>query len=221
MKYYTYQEEDIQRATFLVKRGSSLRKAAEETSVPFNTIRDHLRYEQEKKTDIVRGKNRELTDSEESDLANYATYMSEGGFPITRKVLKKLVVDIIKSSGRQTSVNLESGPSDAWVCSFLERHPSLSLRTPHPLENSCAEVNQSQIDHYYKLLGHTLQTLGIENDPTRLYNLDETGFSGKEHSRDKVLAPKGVKTAYQQMVGISGDVTFQVAISASGKQLPR
>ena len=136
MKYYTYQEEDIQRAKFLVKRGSSLRKAAEETGVPFNTIRVHLRYEQENKTDIVRGKNRELTDSEESDLANYATYMSERGFPITRKVLKKLVVDIIKSSGRQTSVNLESGPSDAWVRSFLERHPSLSLRTPHPLENS-------------------------------------------------------------------------------------
>ena len=95
MKYYTYQEEDIQKAKFLVKRGSSLRKAAEETGVPFNTIRDHLRYEQENKTDIVRGKNRELTDSEESDLANYATYMSERGFPITRKVLKKLVVDII------------------------------------------------------------------------------------------------------------------------------
>ena len=95
MKYYTYQEEDIQRAKFLVKRGSSLRKAAEETGVPFNTIRDHLRYEQENKTDIARGKNRELTDSEESDLANYATYMSERGFPITRKVLKKLVVDII------------------------------------------------------------------------------------------------------------------------------
>ena len=96
--------------------------------------------------------------------------MSERGFPITRKVLKKLVVDIIKSSVRQTSVSLESGPSDAWVHSFLECHPSLSLRTPHPLENSRAEVNQSQIDHYYKLLEHTLQTLGIENDPTRLYN---------------------------------------------------
>ena len=53
MKYYTYQEEDIQRAKFLVKRGSSLRKADEETGVPFNTMRDHLRYEQENKTDIV------------------------------------------------------------------------------------------------------------------------------------------------------------------------
>ena len=145
--------------------------------------------------------------------------MSERGSPIARNVLKKLVVDIIKSSDRQTSFNLESSPSDAWVRSFLERHPSLSLRTPHPLENSRAEVNQSQIDHYYKLLEHTLQTLGVENDPSRLYNLDETGFSGKEHSRDKVLAPKGVRTAYQQMVGISGHVTFQVAISALGKQL--
>ena len=89
MKYYTYQEEDIQRAKFLVKRGSSLRKAAEETGVPFNTIRDHLRYEQENKTDIVRGKNRELKDSEESDLANYATYMNERGFPHHKESTEK------------------------------------------------------------------------------------------------------------------------------------
>ena len=40
--------------------------------------------------------------------------MSEHGFPITRKVLKKLVVEILKTSGQQTIVNLESGPSDAW-----------------------------------------------------------------------------------------------------------
>ena len=143
--------------------------------------------------------------------------MSDRGFPLTRKVLKKLVVDILKSNGRPTVVNLESGPTDHWVRNFLERHPTLSLRKPHPLENSRAEVNQSQIDHYYELLEHTLKTLGIHNDPTRIYNLDETGFSGKEHSRDKVLAPKGVRTAYQQMVSISGHVTFQVAISASGK----
>ena len=57
--------------------------------VLFNTIRGHLRYEQENKTDIVIGRNRELTDSEESDLANYATYMSERGFTITKNVLKK------------------------------------------------------------------------------------------------------------------------------------
>ena len=89
MKYYTYQDEDIQRAKSLVKRGSSQRKAAEETGVLFNTIRVHLRYEQENKTDIVIGRNKELTDSEESDLANYATYISERGFPITKNVLKK------------------------------------------------------------------------------------------------------------------------------------
>ena len=52
---------------------------------------------------------------------------------------------------------------------------------------------------------------------TRLYSLDETGFSGKERSKDKVLAPKRVGAAYQQMIGISRHVTFQVVISTSGK----
>ena len=74
MKYYMYEEEATQRAKSLVKRGLSLRKASEETGVPFNTIRDHLRYDMENKSEIVRGRNRELSDSEESDLTNYATY---------------------------------------------------------------------------------------------------------------------------------------------------
>ena len=59
MKYYTYEEEAAQRAKSLVKRGLSLRKASQETGVPFNTIRDHLRYDMENKSEIVRGRNRE------------------------------------------------------------------------------------------------------------------------------------------------------------------
>ena len=99
MKYYTYQPEAIKKAKTIVKRRSSLRQASEQTGVPFNTIRDHLKYDRDNMTEITRGRNRELADLEETDLANYAKYMSERGFPITRKVLKKLVVDIVKSSG--------------------------------------------------------------------------------------------------------------------------
>ena len=35
-------------------------------------------------TQITRGRIRELADWEETDLANYAKYLSEHGFPITR-----------------------------------------------------------------------------------------------------------------------------------------
>lgn len=85
-----------------------MRKASKRKDVPFNTIRYHLKYDRKGKTEIIRGRNREFSDSEERDLANYAKYVSELGFPFTRKkVLKNLIVDILKCNGRKTVTNLE------------------------------------------------------------------------------------------------------------------
>ena len=143
--------------------------------------------------------------------------MGNWGFPLPRKVIKKLVVDIVKSSNRAPRINLEKGPTDKWMRAFLKRHPDISLRKPHPLERERLSLSREQISHYFKLLSDTLDQLDIKDDPTRIFNLDETGFSGKEFGREKVLVAKGTKHPYQPNVSISGHVTLQVAISASGK----
>lgn len=118
-----------------------MRKASKRKDVPFNTIRYHLKYDRKGKTEIIRGRNREFSDSEERDLANYAKYVSELGFPFTRKkVLKSLIVDILKCNGRKTVTNLEQGLTDIWVRNFLT-----VLVKPNLLQNARAEVKQTQI----------------------------------------------------------------------------
>ncbi|CAC5388793.1 unnamed protein product [Mytilus coruscus] len=62
---------------------------------------------------------------------------------------------------------------------YEKKNKNLSLRKSHPLEKCRAEISQNQIDQYYDLLESTLKRLYLMNDPTRIYNCDESGFSGR------------------------------------------
>ena len=212
-----YTQTDLAQAVAKVKRGMSLRQASKETNVPPSTIKDHARGKYMDNKQTKKGGIFALDSSEETAIINYIQYMGERGFPLTRKVVKKLVVDVVKESGRAPRINLEKGPSNKWMKRFLKRHPQVSLRTPHPLEKDRSAVNQGQIDQYYELLDQTLVKLGIKDDPTRIFNFDETGFSGKEHGKQKIVMAKGVKHPYQPSVAIGEHVTLQLAISAAGK----
>ena len=166
-----YTQTDLAQAVAKVKRGMSLRQASKETNVPPSTIKDHARGKYMDNKQTKKGGIFALDSSEETAIINYIQYMGERGFPLTRKVVKKLVVDVVKESGRAPRINLEKGPSNKWMKRFLKRHPQVSLRTPHPLEKDRSAVNQGQIDQYYELLDQTLVKLGIKDDPTRIFNL--------------------------------------------------
>ena len=127
-----------------------------------------------------------LESSEENALINYIQYMGERGFHLTRKAVKKLLVDVVKTSSRSPRINVEKGPSNKWMKRFLKRHPEVSLRTPQPLEKDRSTVSQGQIDQFYELLDQTLVKLGIKDHPSRNFNFVETGFSGKEHGKQKI-----------------------------------
>ena len=60
-----------------------------------------------------------LESSDENALINYIQYMGERGFPLTRKAVKKLVVDVVKTSSRSPRINVEKGPSNKWMKRFL------------------------------------------------------------------------------------------------------
>ena len=146
--------------------------------------------------------------------------MAERGFPLTRKVLASIVKNILKKSKRETLIDTDKGPSKKWVRKFLTRHPDITSRIPDNLERARAEVTQTQIDSYFVLLNDTVKRLGIENMPSRIFNCDETGFSGKKRLRGKVLVKRGYKFAYQQTVKFTGHTTVHVAASADGRVLP-
>lgn len=202
-----YTHDDLDTAVGHVKRGMSVYKASKETNVPKTTIRDHSRGKYVN-IDTKWGGQYALNETEETALANYIEYMGQRGFPLTRKVIKKVATDVVKASGRPPRINIESGPSHKWVRQFLKRHPQLSLRTPHPLEKDRSLVSQDRVDKFYTLLNETLTRLGIKDDQTKIINFDETGFSGKEHAREKIVLKKGTKHPYQPVASVGGHIAL-------------
>ncbi len=201
-----------------VEDGMSVSAAARQFNIPRVTLYDHTKgkyfgY------DTAFGRERALTDEEESILVKYLVYMGESGFPLTRKMMKMFVIHIIKNSGRETSVNMDKGPSYEWIRNFLKRNQDeLRARTVHPVTSQYVAVGQPSIDNFYKLLEEQLKL--INNDPSRLYNMDETGFSRDMRQKGQVIAPKGVRQAFKVELNISGHITVVMAISASGQVLP-
>ncbi|XP_045186550.2 uncharacterized protein LOC123544542 [Mercenaria mercenaria] len=210
-----HRPEQFLAAKSLVDRdGYSIRKAAYETEIPYQTLRDHLNGRYANKVTTF-GPRRLLTAEHESSLSNYCKYMSSRGVPLSRLVVKHLARDIIHQQGGGDVV-----PSDKWLRCYLKRHPELSLRTAHPLQQDRVAVTQDTVDHYFDLLEETLTKLNIIHEPARIFNCDESGFSGRLNPSKKVIVSKGTRCAYQSVVNMSGHITILNAISAIGQTLP-
>lgn len=73
------------------------------------------------------------------------------------------------------------------------------------------------MQQYFGLLQETIDKLGVQ--PNQIFNCDETGWSGKEKSRQKVIAVKG-HHSYQQSVISPGHLTAHICICGDGRVLP-
>lgn len=68
--------------------------------------------------------------------------------------------------------------SNGWWQKFRLRHKELTVRTAEHLAYSRAiATDQDVMDCYFSLLEQTLVDNNILNCPSRIFNVDETGFS--------------------------------------------
>ena len=212
----TYRLDDIRAAVHSVKTAKlSVSQAAREFGVPRMTVSDHVRHEMKFKP----GPDKMLTDDEEAALVNYCTYMASHGFPLSRQMARCYVIEIVKASGRPTLFNVEKGPSDEWFRKFVSRHPELSEKKPERQDRSRNRMSNSNvINGFFDFYEAEVKKLG--NVPAEaMFNCDETGWSGKEGSRQKIFGFKGKQT-YQQRVVTTDHVTAHLCVSAAGKFLP-
>jgi hypothetical protein len=215
-----YPRESLLRAIGAVHSNRlTITNAARDFGIPRKTLEGHV------KGHVSSGNSggpRMLTDEEDSALVNYMTYMAKRGFPITRAMLRCYVIAIIKTAGREqsTSMNMDKGPSDKWVRHFLGRHPELAERVPEPQEKSRARMsNQTVMDQYFQLLAKTVHDLGLADKPAQIFNCDESGFSGREKNRTKVMSLKG-SHSYQQKTLINSHITAHMCLAGDGRVLP-
>ena len=66
-------------------------------------------------------------------------------------------------------------------------------------------ISQDTLNHYFELLEETLTQ--VTHEPGRIYNCEESGFSGKLNPSKKVIVPKG--TRHQSIVNIYGHISVR------------
>ena len=128
-----------------VKKGSSIKRAAEENAVPRTTLQDRVlgNFERGKKP----GPEPYLNVEEQEDLAKFVEVVADIRFGKTRKQIKEMV----ENTARDKRLLRKDKISDSWFRQFLEHQPQLTLQ-----KNDCtaavrmdAMKNQEDLDNYF------------------------------------------------------------------------
>lgn len=114
---------------------------------------------------------------------------------------------------------LNGRPGRKWYLGFLKRHSSLALREAESITKGRAVVTEENIRKWFQDLKNFLSeqnALEILNDPSGIFNGDETSFSLCPKT-GKVLAPKGYCSVYSIQKGNEKEtVTVLLVFSANG-----
>lgn len=232
----TFSEEDMRRAVrqVLVGEGGiklSLRKAAAQNRVSFQTLQRYVKKEQNKTNSDVQlpmksnYKHRLVfSDEEEKDLVNYVIKCSKMCYGKSTKDTRLLAYEMAKINSKKIPLSWEKNKSAGidWLQGFLKRHNNeLSIRQPEGCSLSRASsFNEYNVNLFFDNLEVAYSRSKKFCDGTRIYNLDETGTTTVQKPK-KVLSSKGTKQVSQCTSGERGVlITTCCIISATGNALP-
>ena len=210
--YGIWSNESMDKAITAAERGTSVRKAAEMFGVPRSTLHDHISGKVE--LYAKQGPKPYLTTEEEEELANFLLRCARIGYPHTRQQVIGLVQEVVNSKDMEVVV------TNGWWERFLQRHSYLTLRTAVPLSYVRAMASdRDSLERYYDLLEETLRSNEIFDDPTRIFNCDETGMPLNPKPL-KVVSEVGNKNPCNVTGNLRSQITVLACTSAAGYPLP-
>lgn len=220
-KRLQYTEECMTKAVEAVKNGKmSAYRAHKEYGVPRTTLLDKVKGRVPVERKI--GADTVLTKEEENLLVKWIFHVSQCGFPITKQQLIDSVQILVKNLDRENNFN-NGRPGRKWYEGFLNRHADVSTRVSQNLTNARSNVSEDKIRRWFLEITNYLiehNYYEITNDPTRLFNCDETAFF-LSPKNDKVLVKKGEKAVYTFINNDEKEcLTTLVTCNADGKVLP-
>ena len=102
----------------------------------------------------------------------------------------------------------------------MNRHQQLSLRKGDPTANVRMDsVNKETINSYFSLLKDTLEEYGLLNNPSQLYNVDETGMP-LDHRLPIIVTTRGQRKVRCRTSGNKSQITVIACVSAVGQVIP-
>ena len=150
---------------------------------------------------------------EEEEVVSFLIRSAKIGYPHTRHQIMGIVQEIVASKGIQTVI------SDGWWERFKKHHPSI-MREAVSLSYARAMASDLEcLNSYFNLLEDTLKINGVFDDPSYIFNCDETGMPLCPPS-PKVIDQMGSKNPSYLTGGTKTQITVLACACAAGYAMP-
>lgn len=217
-KRANYTEDALRNAMGAIRDGMPVATASRTFNIPRTTLRHKIAGnapEGKGKTgpECILGK------ETEDKLCEWIRQSARVGFPIHKEGLLYSIKKLIEETGQQTPF-LNDTPGKKWFRQFMKRHPDLSYKQTEYLNKARSCITESKIRNWFsETLGHLGEDARILEEPSRIWNMDETSFYLNPKG-SCVLAEKG-KSVY----GVSSNsdkenVTTLITVNAVGEFAP-
>lgn len=158
-----------------IDNGSSVCKAAKKHSSSESMLRRRLSGEVT--VDSRNGPLPVFSSIEEIEMAKWLSEMAQRGMGLGPSDFLDFVQGIIKKEKRK-SVFPNDRPGYTWYYNFMARNSHIvEKRKESSLENSRAKVTSKQLDEWFDKYKKFVSQLHLLDQPQRIYNADESGFS--------------------------------------------
>lgn len=147
--------------------------------------------------------------------------MTERGLPPCMDMLAEEVKYVLKGDTRETPFT-NGKPGRHWCEAFMRRNPTMAEKVAQHVNHARLALTKDRIKEWHD---ETLSILIKNNllealsDPSRVWNMDETGFQLEAMAgrRKKVLVGKGSKQPYALKPGTRTMITVAACMAADGK----
>ena len=173
------------RAQAAVRRGMSIRAAAEKFGVPNSTLGNKVKG-------ILQGKyggQTALTSEEEEEkLVHCILTCARWRIPLQMMDIWLVVKGFLDRAGKTVKCFKANMPGKEWVLSFLCRNYQLAVRIAQNLKSARAALSGETVKDYFVHLTESVQDVS----PQCIINYDETNFTD-DPGAVKVVCKKGVR----------------------------
>lgn len=216
----SYTPEQLEKAINIIRNeGKKIREVGRNFNIPESTLRKRLLQNRPEPPRL--GRKSTFTKEIETALKNYVLTLAKLFYGLTPKELRRLAFRYAEENKIFHNFNREKGVAGKdWMYGFLRRNPEITLRQPEGTSlNRIVSFNREETDLFYGNIEKLMKTYQFE--PTRIFNIDETGITTVQKKCPKIYGPKGVKKVGAAISAERGrTITAIFCFSAAGCYIP-
>lgn len=192
-------------------------KASKKYGIPYRTLKRRINENNFNKGAL--GRPSSLA-SHELKLMAYLQKIESTGYPLTTTTVRKLAFAFALKNNIPNMFNQDNEIAGySWYRNFMIRHPTILVRKAEAI-SSARDMCREEVDRYFKLLSKICEENNFLDQPSKIYNVDETGLQLNSNSV-KIVATKGLEEMHCIIsAGKEETVNVIACCNAEGNFLP-